>query len=81
MVPWTVAARWQLKVLRSPGPGFQVEPYLLQQDLAAEAKIKVDSSARPMLIRLMKVVNYVIIKGSTGLGRLPPGSNNFLQIN
>ena len=74
MVPWTVAARWQLKA-----PGLQVESYLLQQDLAARAKKRFDSSAPPMLIGLMKVVNYVIIKGSTGLGRLPPGSNNFLQ--
>jgi len=35
------AARWQLKASGSPGPpGLQVESYLLQQDLAAGAKIK-----------------------------------------
>jgi len=32
------AARWQLKA--SGPPGLQVESYLLQQDLAAGAKIK-----------------------------------------
>ncbi len=36
--PVSRAARWQLK---APGPpGLQVESYLLQQDLAAGAKIK-----------------------------------------
>jgi len=35
------AAQWQLKALRAPGfPGYPVESYLLQQDLAAGAKIK-----------------------------------------
>ena len=39
--PVSRAARWQLKALRAPGPtGLQVESYLLQQDLAAGAKIK-----------------------------------------
>jgi len=32
------AAQWQLK---APGPGLQVESYLLQQDLAAGAKKKI----------------------------------------
>jgi len=36
--PVSRAARWQLKASRPPG--LQVESYLLQQDLAAGAKIK-----------------------------------------
>jgi len=36
--PVSRAARWQLKA--SGPPGLQVESYLLQQDLAAGAKIK-----------------------------------------
>ena len=47
--PVSRAARWQLKA--SGPPGLQVESYLLQQDLAAGAKKRFDSSAPPMLIR------------------------------
>tara|TARA_R110000823_G_scaffold241586_1_gene366247 strand:- start:238 stop:399 length:162 start_codon:yes stop_codon:yes gene_type:complete len=36
--PVSRAARWQLEA--SEPPGLQVESYLLQQDLAAGAKIK-----------------------------------------
>ena len=47
--PVSRAARWQLK---APGPpGLQVESYLLQQDLAAGAKKRFDSSAHPMVLR------------------------------
>jgi len=43
------AAQLQLKA--SGPPGLQVESYLLQQDLAAGAKKRFDSSAHPMVLR------------------------------
>ena len=64
------AARWQLKALRAPGPGLQVESYLLQQDLAAGAKKRFDNSAHPMVLRQYSLQPLSVYQGKARPKRL-----------